>query len=333
VEPGDTLRGIAARLGITEADRSAWIQLVLQTNSLADPDHIEAGQTLTLPSPDASGPATPEPETAKQDTLDATSTHEAPFASQAPVMGGKSAAIIDADCGAPVYGLNEHERLPPASLAKIITAIVTLQHTNLNDHVTAEVNAKEMAKRDYSVMGLEPGMQVTVKDLLYGLLLPSGNDAAETLAQYVGGGSTSKFVNLMNQEAASLGLTDTHFANPDGLDDPNLYSSAYDMAKAGLALLANPTLAQIVDTASYLPESPDWTGEGLKNDNKLLTDYSGTYGVKIGYDDNALQTIVAAAERNGRRLIVSILGTKDRFADAATLFDWAFANLPPACHN
>ncbi len=130
-----------------------------------------------------------------------------------------------------------------------------------------------------------------------------------------------------------MACSDTHFANPAGLDDPNLYSSAYDMAEAGMALLANPTLARIVDTISYMPDSPDWTNGALTNDNQLLATYPGAYGVKIGYDDNAQQTIVAAAEQNGRHLIVSVFGSSDRYGDAAALFDWAFANLPSSCHG
>jgi D-alanyl-D-alanine carboxypeptidase len=331
VQSGDTLSSIADSAGVSDGEMSAWLAQLRQLNAITDADHVEVGQTLILPSADALAAATPLQSSTTSDVLSASTTSDSSTGAAAPAIFGTSAAVLDADCGTVVYSLNAHERLAPASLAKIITAIVTLQHTSLDDEITADVSASDMAAKDYSVMGLEPGMQVSIKDLLYGLLLPSGNDAAETLASYVGGGSVSAFVTLMNQEAATLGLSDTHFTNPDGLDDPNLYSSAYDMAVAGMALLANPTLAQIVDTISYMPDSPDWTSTAIINDNQLLTNYPGAYGVKIGYDDNAMQTIVAAAAQNGRHVIVSVFGSTSRFTDAAALFDWAFANLPQSC--
>jgi D-alanyl-D-alanine carboxypeptidase len=159
------------------------------------------------------------------------------------------------------------------------------------------------------------------------MLLVSGNDAAIAIADYVGG-TTRDFVVLMNDKAAELGLRDTHFANPHGLDDSAHYSSAYDMAMLGRAVLADPVLAAIVRTKSY---EPDWDGGTLWNGNELLDLYPGTIGVKTGYTETAGQTFVAAAERDGRRLIVAILGSFDRYADAAGLFDWAFANSAPAC--
>ena len=154
-----------------------------------------------------------------------------------------------------------------------------------------------MAEEDgSSVMGLAPGMHLTVLDLLYGLFLPSGNDAAIALAQFISG-DTQRFTALMNQEVSSLGLHDSHFTNPHGLDSPRLYSSAYDLAIAGRELLKDPVLAAISAAESYTPMSSGWPGAELKNGNKLLQLYPGAYGVKIGYTEEADQTIVAAAER------------------------------------
>jgi serine-type D-Ala-D-Ala carboxypeptidase (penicillin-binding protein 5/6) len=252
---------------------------------------------------------------------------------QPPAIGGASFAVLERSCGALLFGRNEHQRLPPASLTKIITAMVVEERGDLNDVVETNVSAKQMARRGSSVMGLEPRMHPSVQDLLYGLFLPSGNDAAVTLAQYVGRGNVDAFVNLMNLEAARLNLRNTHFTNPHGLDDPGLFSSAYDMALAGKALLDDPLLAKVSTTPEYtVPAAATNTGPiVMKNGNRMLQMYPGSLGVKIGFTDDARQTIVAAAERNGRQLIVSVFGSEDRYEDAVALFDWAFTNVPTGC--
>lgn len=241
-----------------------------------------------------------------------------------PEVNAASYAIVERSCGALIWGKQEHERLPPASLTKIITALVVRDRLPLDETVESDVSASKM--RGSSVMGLEPGMRLTVTDLLYGLLLRSGNDAALVLAQSAGG-SQEQFVEEMNQKAADLGLRDTHFTNPHGLDNPALYSSAFDMAQAGMAFLADPVLAGMSSTAEY---TPAWSGPALRNGNKLLKRYEGAFGVKTGYTEAAHQTFVGAAQRDGRDIIVSLFGSGDRYADATLLLDWAFAN-PPAC--
>jgi D-alanyl-D-alanine carboxypeptidase len=239
-------------------------------------------------------------------------------------VGAASYAIVERSCGALIWGKAEHERLPPASLTKIVTALVVRERLSLDATVESDVSASKM--RGSSVMGLEPGMRLSVTDLLYGLLLRSGNDAALVLARNAGG-STERFVAEMNQKADELGLRDTHFTNPHGLDNPALYSSAFDMAQAGMALLADPVLAGMSSTAEY---APAWSGPALRNGNKLLKRYEGAFGVKTGYTEAAHQTFVGAANRDGRDVIVSLFGSKDRYGDATLLLDWAFAN-PPAC--
>jgi D-alanyl-D-alanine carboxypeptidase len=241
-----------------------------------------------------------------------------------PEVNAASYAIVERSCGALIWGKQEHERLPPASLTKIVTALVVRDRLALDEAVESEVSASKM--RGSSVMGLEPGMRLSVTDLLYGLLLRSGNDAALVLARNAGG-STERFVEEMNQKAGELGLRDTHFTNPHGLDNPGLYSSAFDMAQAGMAFLADPVLAGMSSTAEY---APAWSGPALRNGNKLLKRYEGAFGVKTGYTEAAHQTFVGAAHRDGRDVIVSLFGSKDRYADAILLLDWAFAN-PPAC--
>jgi D-alanyl-D-alanine carboxypeptidase len=244
-----------------------------------------------------------------------------------PMVGASSYAIVERSCGAVLWGKAERERLPPASLTKIITALVVEEQARLNDMVDINVSGTQMARRGSSVMGVEPNMRLSVIDLLYGLFLPSGNDAALALAEHVSG-SVNRFVELMNAKASQIGMTDTYFRNPHGLDSAGLYSSALDMAMAGRAFLDEPLLAQISVTPEYRPA---WDGPTLKNGNKLLQMYPGSFGVKIGYTTNARQTIVAAAERNGRQIIVSLFGSQNRYEDTISLFNWAFSRAPSAC--
>ena len=245
-----------------------------------------------------------------------------------PKLTAKSAAVLEVSCSALIYGQNAHERLPPASITKIATALVAIEHIDLDEVVDVRVNsALLVASTDSTVMGLEPGQRMSIRDLLYGMLLPSGNDAAIAIAQAVGGSETN-FVDMMNARVAELGLGNTHFSNPHGLDEPGLYTTAFDMALLGRAALATPTLAAIVRTRSY---QPAWDGPEVSNGDQLLDLYPDAIGIKTGYTEQAGQTIVAAAERNGRRLIVTLLGSSDRYADAIALFEWAFANTPPQC--
>ncbi len=283
-------------------------------------------QDLAVSPPAAPQPPAPAP--APAPVAVATPARQAPAA---PIVSARSVAILDRSCGAMVFGKDETEQLPPASLTKIVTAMVVSERArDLNAPVEdKDISAKNLVKTtDSSVMGIEPGMKFTVRDLLYGLLLPSGNDAALQLAEYVSGGE-APFVALMNNKAAGIGLTGTHFANPHGLDTPGHFSTALDMAKAGRAFLGDPLLARISATPSY--ETPGAVRIVMTNGNRLLQTYPGAFGVKIGFTTNAKQTIVAAAERNGRQLVLALMGSEDRYTDAAALFDWAFANTPSAC--
>lgn len=150
-----------------------------------------------------------------------------------PAITARAAAVIEAPCGALLHGDDEHVRLAPASLTKIATALVTVDYAGLSEMVDVHVDGAELAATtDSTIMGLRPGLYLPMQDLLYGLLLSSGNDAALAIAEYVGF-TVDDFVDLMNAKVAELGLTDTHFANPHGLDEPGLYTSAYDMAVLG----------------------------------------------------------------------------------------------------
>lgn len=266
--------------------------------------------------------------TPMSEALAATSLPPSAYTEPPPKLTGQTAAVIEQPCGALLYGLNPHERRAPASLTKIATAIVAEEQADLSELVDVRVNGALLrASSGSSVMGLTPGQRLSLRDLLYGLLLPSGNDAAIAIAEHISG-SVPAFSALMNGEVAALGLTNTRFANPHGLDDLINYTSAYDIAMLGRELLQRPELAAIVVTQSY---QPAWSGPPVWNGNRLVYDDPDTLGVKTGYTAAAGQTIVAASEREGRTIIVSVLGAWDRYADARALLDWAFASVPPSC--
>jgi D-alanyl-D-alanine carboxypeptidase (penicillin-binding protein 5/6) len=244
-----------------------------------------------------------------------------------PEIAGKAAAVIEAACGTMIYGVNENQHLPPASLAKMVTAMVTMERTRLTDMVDIKLNGWDLAADDgSSIMGLEAGMRLSVRDLLYGMLLVSGNDAALALADYAGG--TQRFVGYMNDKVRQLGLTNTHFSNPDGRDAPDQYSSALDMALIGRALLQDQTLNTVVNTKTYMPA---WDGRALSNANEMIWAYDDAVGVKVGYTETADFTIVTGISRNGRLLIAAVMGSWHAYIDPVHLLNWAFANTKPAC--
>ena len=239
---------------------------------------------------------------------------------EVPPITAKSAVILDEACGEVIFAKEPHLRLPPASITKVMTAVVALETADADD--TVEVNIDGYYYGDSTVMGLETGMRLSLRDLLYGLLLPSGNDAAVAIARHVAGDLPS-FVARMNAKVRALGLEDTHFTNPHGLDAPGHYSSAYDLAMLARYAMRNPILAEIVRTKVW---QPAWDGPQLWNGNLLLWVYPDSDGVKIGWTENARQTIVASAQRDGRRLFLALLGSDDRYGDATRLLDWAFDN-------
>jgi len=243
-----------------------------------------------------------------------------------PYISARSISIIDSACGAQIYGRNEHLRLPPASLTKLMTAAVATDQASTDTMITSNVDgAKLYDNTGSTIMGLKPGMELSLLDLLYGLLLPSGNDAAIAIAEGISG-TQDKFVELMNEKVQSLALADTHFTNPHGLYDKDLYSSAYDMARLARYVMQNQTLRTIVSSTTWQPK---WDGPPVWNGNRLIGEYDGADGVKIGYTEESQQTIVGSATRDGRRIIVALMRSQDRYTDAERLLDWAFAQPSP----
>ena len=241
----------------------------------------------------------------------------------APLVSALYVAVIDEASGKLLYAEQPHVAVPQASTTKIATTIVALERaSDLSQQVRVSVSASAMAARDgSSTMGIEPGRVVALETLLYGMMLPSGNDAAEQVALALAD-SREQYVGWMNDLAVALGLTETHFANPSGMDAAGHYSSAYDMAMLARYAMRNPTFR---DLAAARVRSDDIYR--MHNLNRLLDMYPGADGVKIGYTDAAQKTIVASAVRNGRRVYVSLLHSADLVGDSSALFDWVWDNF------
>lgn len=242
-----------------------------------------------------------------------------------PVVHSSAAVVLDGDTGAVLYDAGAHRRLPPASITKIVTAMVAIERGDLDAPVTVDIDSLDFSIRtDSTVMGLEPGDTLTLRDLLYGMMLPSGNDAAIAIAEAVAG-SEQAFVVLMNAKAAELGLRDTHFTNPHGLNDPDHYTSAYDIAQLGRWAMSDPRFREIVGAREWIIHgSRTYT---LYNNNNLLTAYPDADGIKIGWHEEAGPTIVGSAVRNGHRVIVALLNAEHEIPDTSALLDWAFGHF------
>lgn len=238
-----------------------------------------------------------------------------------PDTTANSVYIIDADSMIVLYEKNPNLRLFPASTTKIMTALVALENYPLNQVLT--VPDKKIAG---SVIYLKSGERLTVENLLYGMLIASGNDAAYVLSENFPGG-TSAFVEEMNQKARQLNLLDTHFTNPVGYDENSHYSTAKDLALLAIYTLRNPFFAKVVSTRSTIIS--DVSGEikhSLKNTNDLVGKVEGVKGVKTGSTEKAGECLVALIERNSQIIITSVLGSKNRLEETKLLSNWVFDN-------
>jgi len=242
-----------------------------------------------------------------------------------PALTAKAALLLDFASNRVLYEKASRQPLPPASTTKIMTALLTLEKGgNLDDQTTVSPQA---AAEPGTRMELAQGERLTIRELMYGLLLPSGNDAAIAIAQY-DAGSLAAFLERMNARATALGLGDTHFADPDGIDDTHDRMSAYDVSQlARFALTSQPLFAQIVSTAHVvLPAQPGHPAFDLTNLNQLLGSYPGADGVKTGTTPGAGQNLVGSATRSGQRLMAVVYGSQDRYADARKLLDNGFGS-------
>ena len=251
----------------------------------------------------------------------------------------KCIVLMDADTGTALFEKNADERAFPASTTKIMTCLVALENGNLDDEVTVGEEVQRGFYSQSSMMGLTPGEKLTLRDLIYGLMLVSGNDAAAAIAVHVGG-SIEEFVNLMNQKAASLGMSNTHFVNPHGVHTEEHYTTARDMAKLMAYALQNEDFRAIIGKGSYnVPATnKDSDGYQLESSDKLIHtkegndsyEYRYAIGGKTGDTDAAGRCLVTAAEKDGVTLVSVQFNDPDsnyRFQLAADLFDWGFNNF------
>ncbi len=240
------------------------------------------------------------------------------------VTNAKASVLIDADSGRVLYSKNPERRLPMASTTKIMSVILTLESGDLDCEFTVDPDA---IKVEGSSMGLLEGDTVTKRKLCFGMLLPSGNDSANAAAVAVAG-SSERFVGMMNKKAVELGLGNTHFVTPSGLDDftEDHYSTAEDMAKLTAYAVKNRDFREICSTAST---SIDLGGRSvwLNNTNKLLSSCDGVFGVKTGFTDKAGRCLITACEREGITLICVTLGDSTDWIDHEKLLDYGFSRL------
>lgn len=242
----------------------------------------------------------------------------APAVAEALEVSATAAVLMDADMGQVLYEKNGDRQMLIASTTKIMTALVVLEHAAPDDVIT--VTPDHMAEG--SSMYLRVGETVRVEELLYGLLLCSGNDAALALTECAGG--LTPFVALMNEKAAALGMAHTSFANPNGLDADGHYSTARDMAVLAAAAVENPTFRRICSSRSVTIGQ-----RTMENHNRLLRQVEGCVGLKTGYTRAAGRTLVSCAERDGCRLVAVTLQDGNDWADHAALYDYGFRLTAP----
>lgn len=237
-----------------------------------------------------------------------------------PPILARAGLVMNADNGVVLAAKNPHLRLPMASTTKIMTAVVALQSGQLSDRIRVPSSAFDF-ESDATVMGLHTGQTVTLRDLLYGLMLPSGADAANVIAiRY--GGSEQGFVAMMNRKAQQLGMHDTHYANAHGLTAPDHYTSAYDMALLARYASTIPALMKVASTRTY-----HWDGHILTNLNRVLFWYPGADGLKPGFTDDAGLCQVLDAHRDGRHVVVVLLNTPNLDTDARNMLDFALRDF------
>lgn len=228
--------------------------------------------------------------------------------------------VYDLVSGVTLFGRNTEVSLFPASTTKIMTALVALDHYNLDEIVKVATVANSGA-----VMGLVPGEEITVENLLYGALVQSGNDAAWALAEHFPGGVPA-FVTAMNEKAKNLHLTNSFFTNPVGFDDPNHVMTAIDLTRLAAFALTNKTIAKIVAIPQITISDVTHTRfHPLTNVNTLLGKIPGVAGIKTGWTEEAGENLVTLVERNGHRVVIVVLKSQNRFVDTEMLINWVFA--------
>lgn len=244
--------------------------------------------------------------------------------SDEPALNSRIAVAYDRKSGNVIWGKNENKRSAMASTTKIMTAIVLIENTDLSQTITVSPKA---AGTGGSRLGLKKDDKITMKDLLYGLMLKSGNDAAVAIAENVGG-NVEGFACLMNEKAKELGLENTHFVTPHGLDDPEHYTTAYELAKLADYALKNETFAKVVSTKNYTVTINGYP-KAISNTNELLGYLDGVNGVKTGFTNNAGRCLVTSVSRNNFDIITVVLQAdtkKFRSSDSIKIIEYVYEN-------
>lgn len=238
-----------------------------------------------------------------------------------PILSAQAVLAIDANSGVTLFEKNADNPVLPASTTKIVTALVTLDNYSLDEVITVGKVSVEGQK-----MGLIKGEQLTVHNLLYGLLVYSANDAAEVLAENFPGGRDA-FISAMNEKAKELHLENTKFYNPTGLDGNGHVTTAKDLVRISRVAMQNSIFAEIVSTQEKVVKSEDGKiVHHLTNINELLGKVPGVMGIKTGWTENARENLVTYLERNNHKIYIAVLGSQDRFGETKELIDWIFTN-------
>ncbi|HEX7542581.1 MAG TPA: serine hydrolase [Patescibacteria group bacterium] len=237
-----------------------------------------------------------------------------------PEVSAEGIYLVDLPSFTPIFSRNENLKLFPASTTKILTALVAYDVYKPDQVITVKKTIT-----DGQVMGLAVGEKITVENILYGMLVYSGNDAAYVLADNYG---YDKFITLMNKKAMALGMKNSHFVNPNGLDVGSQYSTAFDLSLAARELLKNSYLSKIVSTKEITISDVDFKYfHQLTNVNKLLGEIQGLGGLKTGYTENAGENLVSFYKKNGHQFVIVILKSLDRFNDTRNIINWIDANV------
>lgn len=240
-----------------------------------------------------------------------------------PAINGSSSILIETNTGRVLYSTNPNLKLPIASTTKIMTALLALENGNLNEKV--KINRKSVGVEGSSIY-LFPDEEITLRDLVYGLMLRSGNDAAVAIAIHIGG-SVENFAELMNKKAKEIGAKNTNFTNPHGLHNDNHYSTAYDLALITREAMKYEEFKKISKTNLWVADRD--INRYFYNKNKTIRQYDGGDGVKIGYTRKAGRCLVSSATRNNMQLIAVVLNNPTWFNDCYKLFDYGFENYEP----
>lgn len=237
-----------------------------------------------------------------------------------PIITARNAIVIDMESGAVLYEKNSNDQVPIASITKLMTNYIIVQENNLDEIVKISTKA---ANEPGSTMGLFSGEAISVRNLIYGSLMNSGNDASTALAEY-NAGSVSAFVDKMNQKVDELGLYNTHYQNAHGIDQNNHYSSAMDVAKIAQEIYKNEFIQEVVQTKTIIVTSETGkTKHNLRSTNDLLDSYLNIKGLKTGTTPLAGECLTAIAElENKKQLLTVVLGSSNRFKDSKILIDW-----------